>query len=137
MKTDNWLIAEFMGMKYSKEVDEDRSDCGGIYEKVTYYSYHPIPVDDYGDQVYVNREGLIEGQILKEGPLKYDSSWDWLIPVVEKIEKEKGIQIAIYPVACEIYYFGKCLTNITEDSKISAIYKAVVEFIKWFNTKNL
>lgn len=129
MKTDNELIAEFMGLKYSREVDEDRSDCGGIYEKVTYYSYHPIPVDDYGDQVYVNREGLVEGQILKEGPLRYDSSWDWLMPVVEKINKlDDQIHLSIRGIEL-IRTIRKYVSMV----QIKDAHMYIVEFIKWHN----
>ncbi len=56
----------------------------------------------------------------------YDTSWDWLMPVVEKIE---GLG----------YFYSDSdgeriqVTNIQGKSKIEATYKAVVEFIKWYN----
>lgn len=55
---------------------------------------------------------------------KYDTSWDWLIPVIKKIEKEERNGNSIY-----LYLMGSPLT-----SDISYIFKRVVEFITWFNT---
>jgi hypothetical protein len=53
----------------------------------------------------------------------YDTSWDWLIPVVEKIKRAKFI----LEFGCRI------LPDNEGRSKIEATYKAVVEFIKWYN----
>jgi hypothetical protein len=69
----------------------------------------------------------------------YDTSWDWLIPVVEKIETidingEMVILEAIGKRAKFILEFGcRILPDNEGRSKIEATYKAVVEFIKWYN----
>ena len=55
--------------------------------------------------------------------LKYHSSWDWLMPVVEKIMWDNNIKDA------------EC-TNIEDalcDAKIDRVYDAVVEFINEYN----
>lgn len=72
------------------------------------------------------------------------TSWDWLMPVVEKIE-----QIG-YPVKIQGDYYGdngvlktECtvfgndgdylLTSGAVEVKIGAVWQAVVEFINWHN----
>jgi hypothetical protein len=71
--------------------------------------------------------------------LCYQKSWDWLMPVVEKIEGY-GFSVFIHNDGCYIkptYYFGNfpAIGNIG-DSKIGATYKAVLAFINWYNTKS-
>ena len=81
---------------------------------------------------------------------KYHYSFDWLMPVVEKIEKIKdnhhgyfGVHISSNnctiqatnfnsgnPIGNPPYYFA----DHYGDTKIQATYKAVVEFITWYNT---
>jgi len=74
--------------------------------------------------------------------LKYHESWDWLMPVVEKIETVEGFDMN------EIQYHtesGHSMTiymdsddyaqqrRVYAKSKIEAAYKAIVEFIEWHN----
>jgi len=71
--------------------------------------------------------------------LYFHGSWDWLIPVVEKIENLREIRdFVISSVGCSILSHGfKSFISYDEcDSKISAVYKSVVEFIKWHNSQN-
>ena len=52
--------------------------------------------------------------------LKYHESWDWLMPVVEKIEQvHEGVP--------------QELINLSLFSTIDEVYKAVVEFINQYN----
>lgn len=68
---------------------------------------------------------------------KYHESWDWLMPVVEKIE-------SILPDDSIIsIQYKDCIIPINEaefdiieknaESKIEATFNAVVEFIEWYN----
>ena len=61
-----------------------------------------------------------QGYILSE--LEYHTSWDWLMPVVEKI-KDLGYSQEL----------DKIDNVLTCDLRINSLYKAVVEFIKWYN----
>jgi hypothetical protein len=91
----NKLIAEFMGL----------------------YSYGVLnPVYAYNDDDYL----ACNHYELKE--LIYHSSWDWLMPVVEKIGNipEHG------------YVFKRSLDGGLF-YKIESVWLAVVEFIKWYN----
>ena len=65
--------------------------------------------------------------------LKYHSSWDWLMPVVEKIEKIKGVHIFIKGNRCEILNYGFEMDSPSSVYKIESVWLAVVEFIKWYN----
>jgi hypothetical protein len=107
----NKLIAEFMGYDLSKVLDE-------------------MPLNKQGN--FCNGNGDLD----KDGKpcyatyapsLQYNTSWDWLMPVVDKIEKTAYVNIK----GCAVDISTIVSTNAP--SKIDAVYKAVVEFIKWHN----
>lgn len=61
--------------------------------------------------------------------LHYHTSWDWLMPVVEKISKSLDIDQLI---ECDEWL------NIRDElmtARIETVYNAVVEFIKWYNNQ--
>jgi hypothetical protein len=93
---NNKLIAEFMGL--------------------------PTEVFKSGKVNYYFRE-FNSGTWYEEHELSYNVSWDWLMPVAEKIMWDNDIED------------NQC-TNIAEalcDAKIDRVYDAVVEFIKEYN----
>jgi len=66
--------------------------------------------------------------------LKYHSSWGWLMPVVEKIE---GLGYWVNRHDGDVYITNNnsdiiVPTPMSEGGK-DMYYKAVVEFIKWYN----
>jgi len=118
LKTDNELIAEFMG--------------GAISTGRVIFQTPPLFHNCNWD---VNH-------------LVYHRSWDWLMPVVEKIESLRMVHggsnltfsVEIHRNGCRIYrswttvdhpHFG---WNQTGD-KLRSTYKAVVDFIKWYNSQ--
>ncbi len=69
--------------------------------------------------------------------LQYDTSWDWLMPVVEKIES-LGYELIIAESRCKINHntdhsIEEVINIDIIDSKREATYQAVVEFIKEHN----
>lgn len=71
--------------------------------------------------------------------MEYHSSWDWLMPVVEKIEGvDSNIFFQIQRDGC---YYGWVKEGgyvfeprfVKGKTKINAVWLAVVEFIKWYN----
>ena len=69
--------------------------------------------------------------------LQYHKSWDWLMPVVEKIES-LGYELMIAESRCKIHHNTdhsiKEVINIDiVGNKREATYKAIVEFIKKYN----
>lgn len=115
MKTDNELIAEFMG--------------GYNYDPDTRVLGLNIPHMD--DQWFDIKE------------IQYHTSWDWLMPVVEKIES-LGYDTDICGNNCMISegtpqgdggkYF-RAMIDVDKYPKIVSVYEAVVEFIHWHNSQ--
>lgn len=124
----NKLIAEFMGLK---------KQGFGANEHFT----------DNGNRIVATSNGL-----------QYHTSWDWIMPVVEKIIKmpiENGCKKSILPInlylESEFLFETKELTKTLDGYKYGFYYNskfdknyisgnlkhnaflAVVEFIKWYN----
>ena len=57
-------------------------------------------------------------------PMQFHSSWDWLMPVVKKIEDYLSDNVG------KVGYFDECLSSNDLDTR----YQAVVEFIKNLKT---
>lgn len=101
------MIAEFMGFKMINDLQISTPNGGGAF--------------------------------LNE--LKYHTSWDWLMPVVEKIESIEDEN------RCAKYNFNsvQCFVDIVDNNtseeivktdcnnKFDSTYKAVCEFIEWYN----
>jgi hypothetical protein len=75
----------------------------------------------------------------------YNSSWDWLMTVVEKIETinlDNNINFPNVTIGGGLYCIiqdcnGELFQFLGEEnSKISSAYKAIIEFIKWNNENN-
>jgi hypothetical protein len=132
---NNKLIAEFMGLIRSDE------PVGGLGHG-KYWWFHKKPF-------------LWDESICSDEELNYHQSWDWVMPVVEKIEREASYHVNIQPESCTIQsYGGYCnpliVSNYSRgikgntkeqlieaygkcsDSKIEGVWTAVVEFIKWY-----
>lgn len=112
---ENKLIAEFMGMTQGRP------------NKIR-WKHH-----------WFDDKGAVNG--LRNTHLRFHSSWDWLMPVVEKIDKI-GASVLIGRMFCQIEYldpldklkpFG---VRIASGVKINAVFGAVVDFIKWYNEQN-
>ena len=76
--------------------------------------------------------------------LKYNKSWDWLMPVVNKIElQSKEIfdnyeDVIINGCSCLIELPEEYKNiNVIEDCKIKAVYNAVVQYVEWYNENYL
>jgi len=89
---------------------------------------------------------VIDNVVIKENELSYHTSWDWLMPVVDKIESfqdgEDGDSMRghLYNFRIEQHFVyildGESMDVIIEmngDSKLDATYNAVVEFINQLN----
>lgn len=91
----------------------------------------------------INYYFLEKGRYVNEDNLHYDSSWDWLMPVVERIECFCDVIVHIDGNSCVIDIdeakFGMPEEQIIvdADSKIEAVYGAVVSFIEWWNNANV
>lgn len=84
--------------------------------------------------------------------VKYDCSWDWLMPVVDKIESLNETEtskeivdinshnVRTWPTEKKNEIIAGCYRNSPEEvkfnSKIEACYYVVVKFIKWYNKQD-
>jgi len=107
--SDNELIAEFMGLK--------KCDCGVCQKS-------PSPMWKHGSADHAIM-------------LRYHDSWDWLMPVVEKID---GMMPPIrMPEDLEALKAGTHgsekymdVSSMPMATPISEAYGTVVQFIKWY-----
>ncbi len=90
-----------------------------------------------GVDTYMYRPGVTD--LLREDHLSYHSSWDWLMPVVEKIAG--NFDVTISSVGLWVTYIDRIDTK-WEDKHIGDMgghkpivntWKAVVQFIEWYN----
>jgi|TARA_R100000081_G_scaffold60010_1_gene29908 hypothetical protein len=113
---DNKLIAEFMGLRTNS------------------YGDYNIDKDVMGFDMIV----------CSLADTKFHESWDWLMPVVEKIEAEleEEFRVVTLEHECSIHQKTEdqklqdafqCVAQKFGTSKIEATYNAVVEFIKQYN----
>ena len=66
--------------------------------------------------------------------LQYHISWDWIMPVIDKIET-MGCEVVHRVGDCNIYKIDeqenyRCIIEMIGLNKLESTYKAVVEFIK-------
>ena len=93
MEKKNKLIAEFMGL-----------------------------TNHYNDNSIMLRETPEGNVVVHVYDLDYDSSWDWLMPVVEKVISKDYEFMVFEELKLQLWRVD-----------IDAVYKAVVEFIKEYN----
>ncbi len=107
---NNKMIAEFMGAEKTHI-----QSVGDIY----------CPVPSKNGSEYADK-------------LQYHSSWDWLIPVVEKIEN-LGYEFFIVENRVEVAHNTdhsiETIIDLTSRSKRDATYQGVVEFINQHKNK--
>ena len=72
-----------------------------------------------------DRTYIKNGGIELDTTFKYHTSWDWLMPVVQKICK-------LHRPSKEYFLIEKLYQSCFDNTPIKT-YKAVVEFIKWYN----
>lgn len=95
---------------------------------------HPTDVDVHNDRVPTWLVG-VEWYSAKR--LKYNLSWDWLVPVIEAIEK-KGYDTYLYKTVggeqCFSVHDGDDMpVSYQCNDKLTAAYLGCVEFVKYYN----
>lgn len=127
------IIADFMGIK---EI-ETFYDNYGTPEPIWYAKY----LDDRTPAFGV--KGKCVEHLLRES--KFETSWDWLMPVVEKICKTKigdGVEYVEYPYLRTFGMLNEETKNpmvrfngfglFEADTLIEATFLAVLNFLKWY-----
>lgn len=120
---NNKLIAQFMGGKLNGELS------------------FRIAQND----IFIPNCGVVRWDTVETGKgpvIKYHESWDWLMPVVEKIESIENYSVDITKGYTRIficlntedrYRHGNQIAYCSILNKIEATYIAVIKFIKWYN----
>jgi hypothetical protein len=132
----NKVIAEFMGAYKEKDYIDQ-------YTLDKMYTFHP---SNYSNLCSTRMTALPEDML-------FNSSWDWLMPVVEKIESLEMIGYCnTRPFWVEIYgnmahisidndksFYGRPIEfkfkNYRCSSKIEAVFIAVSDFCEWYANK--
>jgi hypothetical protein len=113
---NNKLIAEFMGLKLIQEEESGEWLVTGVED---------------GEEM--------RGRIYYGGIPEYNASWEELMPVVEKIEGLGYDTEIVYRLddglGHRFYINDSGVHSELCESKLEATYKAVVEFIKWYNER--
>lgn len=70
----------------------------------------------------------------------FHESWDWLMPVVEKIEAETHVHnFHIVRDTAEIIFTSRSMEypyiEVGGKTKIEGVYRAVMKYIEWYNKK--
>lgn len=130
---NNKLIAEFMGF----EVGPFENKGGAAFEvklKGVPNKLHGFSCAKYGTLQY-NID-----TVCAFSSINYHTSWDWLMPVVGKIESlELHNEITFHIQEKEAYILfhntnPPLVMQHISLTKIDAVYKTVIAFIKWYNT---
>ena len=129
---DNKLIAEFMGYR---ECPQKLFRMDDEFQSVTIYA-------EYQEQdEYLTIEAGKRQIKYTPNEMEFHISWDWLMPVVDKIESfEDKNRCAKYNVNM-LQCWVEIINNDTSEeiveaegiNKLQATYHAVVEFIKHIN----
>lgn len=126
----NKLIAEFMGLTiisigyYGRD---DESD----FQRNNREWIDKVGIESVGD--YAISMGTDYWFPIDEMP--YHSSWDWLMPVVAKIEADLITNIGIFGDECKIVPVYDIQFHHQGPSKIEATYATVIDFITSLNTQ--
>ncbi len=99
--SDNELIAKFIGWEVSKSGKKFKN--------------------------YLPPHGYVK---VHPDHMKFHTSWDWLMPVIDHIEELGGV-VTIKGDAC-IIELGKKSFCVETGIKIQSLYETIVNFIKWY-----
>lgn len=126
MKTtteNNKIIAEFMGL----EITKDKVIVPEMFQ-VEEHPFHLLKwIDDFREVDNLPPNSL--------NNLHFNSDWNWLMKVVEKIEMH-GFTFEIKKNWSCITRKGEKIILRWEDdkTKIEAVYNACIAFIDWYNS---
>ena len=136
---NNKLIAEFMGINLQGGGRSVFDEVNLKYFRKTTYEQDGLCKFCHN---HVDHGHHIKCYVLDTDKLAYHSSWDWLMPVVEKIETfNHAVTITQNICTIRACIMGDSTVRAhqtgnykTPDTKLYNTWLAVVEFIKWYNS---
>lgn len=139
---NNKLIAEFMGYKYIGFNNNDELKPGWWKDNIDLLKIQ-------SQEIFNRKMGNPNFLCRKHNELRYYNSWNWLMPVVEKIESIKDsyhgrFGVYINSNSCTIqstnFRPDKPIPNpphydynIVLNNKIESVYYSVINFINFYN----
>jgi len=76
---------------------------------------------------------VIDNVVTKEDELQYHKEWNWLKPVINKINSINKVELGDLEATDEL------IGNIHREDRLCNLiqaHEAVIEFIKWYNQSN-
>lgn len=111
---NNRIIADFMG-----GLTSDKSSIVSGYQNIW------LPI-----------HGICNWTNVENGngkTLHYHDSWDWLIPVVDKIQRTNKADIEIKMKGLVLISYNKETKKYYNSTLIENLYEVCVDFINWYN----
>ncbi len=106
--------------------NEQVIECNKLIAEFDGWSEAAIVRHASGDTTYVRQcNGGADFAIIAQ--MKYHTSWDWLIPVVEKIHYLK------HPTMPGLPHNKNKVVLLPIAISIKSVYTAVTEFLTWYN----
>jgi len=116
---ENEMIARFMGARiFQKE---------NYHSELIWWAEFPNETNPLGHDNIRNLSSL-----------EYNYSWDWIMPVIDRIEQHgflfwlQSTERASTQVT--IWKGMNVVVNSISESKLQAVYNAVIQFITYYNT---
>lgn len=127
---NNRLLAEFLGW-------EKILTYLNIGEKKEEFFTTPFFKEYYNTGTSIDREGWDTTHLFRPYELLFNTSWDWLMLVVEKIRGLEVVENFNINVTNDVIIEGLFPTIQTDCTNkigtIEATYNACIEFVKWRN----
>lgn len=95
----------------------------------TKYSYF-----DFGES-WENKNFLFQ-QIIHSNMLKFHSDWNWIMEIVEAIEKLGYNRRVDIDSSHVLIQYKEWYTLVQENSKKEAVVQAINQFLIWYNNQN-
>lgn len=126
----NSLMAKFMGFQITKEPEEYNYKYSywtpdGVIEK---YSFFGVLHSENYERKFLN-------QMSSFGQFLFHKSWDWLMPVIEKINQEIPKCIPNNVILPDYMFKMKMLRMFNFEGNtgsMTEIYDYCLEFLKWY-----
>ena len=110
IEENNVLIADFSGWQKSNGVHYDTPHTQWKWQSS-----------------WLSGEGFDTTNEFLESELKFNKSWDWLMPVVSKCYEYGEL---------DNHYREEIIASLSGVIDIEDTYNAVVDFVKWYNDNN-
>jgi hypothetical protein len=95
-----------------------------------------------GLEFYEPHNTWLKNGILYSKVLKYNTDWNWLMPVIDEIEK-LGFEFTIKRFSVQIEttsWSGKWMKNVEYSktlvcagNRVELIFSAIIQFLEWYN----